>query len=187
MADLAQYITQYGYWALLIGCLLEGETITMLGGMAAHNGLLHLPLVIAVVAIGGSLGDQLLYFAGRHFGGRVIARMKNQQAHIERAQKLIASHPILFVIGVRFMYGFRIIGPVLIGASKLRPALFIPLNILGAIIWAHIFVFIGYFGGQAINRFLGDTDNKLYSLLLCALLLVAFLGIRHWWRRRHQR
>ena len=44
--------------------------------------------------------------------------MKSQEKRIERARKLIARHPMLFVIGVRFMYGFRIIGPVLIGASK---------------------------------------------------------------------
>lgn len=182
--DLTHYITQYGYWALLIGCLLEGETITLLGGIAAHHGLLRLPFVIAVVAFGGTLGDQLLYFAGRYFGGRAIARLKNQQARIERAQKLIASHPVLFVIGVRFMYGFRIIGPVLIGASKLPPARFISLNILGAIIWATFFVLLGYFGGQAISNFVTGSDKKLYSLLFCALVIAVILLLRFWHRRR---
>ncbi len=57
MTDLAHYITDYGYWALFIGCLAEGETITLLGGIAAHEGLLHWPWVIAV---GG---------ARRHVGG----------------------------------------------------------------------------------------------------------------------
>lgn len=138
MTDLAHYITDYGYWALFIGCLAEGETITLLGGIAAHEGLLHWPWVIAVVALGGTLGDQLLYFAGRRFEGRVISRLKGQEKRIARARKLIARHPMLFVIGVRFMYGFRIIGPVLIGASRLPPSRFVPLNILGAILWATI-------------------------------------------------
>lgn len=56
MTDLAHYITDYGYWALFIGCPAEGETITLLGGIAAHEGLLHWPWVIAVVALGGTLG-----------------------------------------------------------------------------------------------------------------------------------
>ncbi|MCT6004213.1 DedA family protein, partial [Pseudomonas aeruginosa] len=136
MTDLAHYITDYGYWALFIGCLAEGETITLLGGIAAHEGLLHWPWVIAVVALGGTLGDQLLYFTGRRFEGRVISRLKGQEKRIARARRLIARHPMLFVIGVRFMYGFRIIGPVLIGASRLPPSSFVPLNILGAILWA---------------------------------------------------
>ncbi|WON78013.1 DedA family protein [Serratia sp. UGAL515B_01] len=184
MTDLSHYIAQYGYWVILIGCLLEGETITLLGGIAAHNGLLQLPWVMVVAVLGGTLGDQLLYFAGRYFGIRVFARVKHQQSRIKRAQKLIAKHPILFVIGVRFMYGFRIIGPVLIGASKLPPSRFVPLNILGAILWAIIFVLLGYYGGQAIGKFLNDTETKLYSLLLCALIIAAIILLCFWWRRR---
>ena len=60
MADLAHYITDYGYWALFIGCLAEGETITLLGGIAAHQGLLHLPWVIAVVALGKERSRKVL-------------------------------------------------------------------------------------------------------------------------------
>lgn len=147
MTVLAHYITQYGYWALFIGCLAEGETLTLLGGIAAHDGLLHWPWVIAVVAFGGTLGDQLLYFVGCRYEGQVISRLKSQEKHLARARSLIARHPVLFVIGVRFMYGLRIIGPVLIGASRLPPAHFVPLNILGAILWATLFVMLGYFGG----------------------------------------
>ncbi|QTF09264.1 DedA family protein [Brenneria izadpanahii] len=184
MADLAHYITEYGYWALFIGCLVEGETITLLGGIAAHNGLLHWPWVVLVVAAGGSLGDQLLYFAGRRYGERVISRLKGQQKRIAYAQRLIAHHPTLFVIGVRFMYGFRIIGPTLIGASRLPPTRFVPLNILGAVLWASIFVMLGYFGGQAIETLIGDVDKKLSSLLFVILVIVAILLLRRWWRHR---
>ncbi|MFI8415479.1 DedA family protein [Serratia sp. NPDC078593] len=185
MGDLAHYITDYGYWALFIGCLAEGETLTLLGGIAAHQGLLLLPWVIAVVAVGGTLGDQLLYLIGRRYGDKVITRLKKQQPRIKRAQALIARHPILFVIGVRFMYGFRIIGPVLIGASRLPPSRFIPLNMLGALLWALIFVSIGYFGGQAIEHLLTDANKQHAALLLTAAVIVIILLIRFWWRRRH--
>ncbi|HEB0141462.1 TPA: DedA family protein, partial [Serratia marcescens] len=127
----------------------------------------------------------LLYFAGRRFEGRVISRLKGQEKRIARARKLIARHPMLFVIGVRFMYGFRIIGPVLIGASRLPPSCFVPLNILGAILWATIFVMLGYFGGQAIERFVTGFDKKLSSLLFVALAIAAILLVRFWWRKRH--
>ncbi len=39
--DINGLITQYGYLALLIGCIAEGETFTLLGGVAAHEGLLN--------------------------------------------------------------------------------------------------------------------------------------------------
>lgn len=38
--DLNTLISQYGYAALVLGSLAEGETVTLLGGVAAHQGLL---------------------------------------------------------------------------------------------------------------------------------------------------
>lgn len=66
--DINGLIEQYGYAALVIGSVAEGETITLLGGVAAHQGLLKFSLVVAAVALGGMIGDQLLYFLGLRFG-----------------------------------------------------------------------------------------------------------------------
>ncbi|VEC91672.1 membrane protein [Salmonella enterica subsp. enterica] len=63
--DINTLITHYGYAALVIGSMAEGETVTLLGGVAAHQGLLKFPLVAAAVALGGMMGDQLLYLLGR--------------------------------------------------------------------------------------------------------------------------
>ncbi len=62
--DLNTLISQYGYAALVIGSLAEGETVTLLGGVAAHQGLLKFPLVVLSVALGGMIGDQVLYLCG---------------------------------------------------------------------------------------------------------------------------
>lgn len=59
--DINHLISQYGYAALIVGSMAEGETITLLGGVAAHQGLLKFPLVVIAVALGGMIGDQLLY------------------------------------------------------------------------------------------------------------------------------
>ena len=40
--DINNLISQYGYAALVIGSVAEGETITLLGGVAAHQGLLKI-------------------------------------------------------------------------------------------------------------------------------------------------
>lgn len=36
LMDFNTLILQYGYAALVIGSLAEGETVTLLGGVAAH-------------------------------------------------------------------------------------------------------------------------------------------------------
>lgn len=58
--DLNTLISQYGYAALVIGSPAEGETVTLLGGVAAHQGLLKFPLVVLSVALGGMIGDSAL-------------------------------------------------------------------------------------------------------------------------------
>ncbi len=37
--NLKTLISQYGYAALVMGSLAEGETVTLLGGVAAHQGM----------------------------------------------------------------------------------------------------------------------------------------------------
>ena len=40
--DLHALLATYGYWVIVLGCLLEGETVLILGGMAAHQQVLDL-------------------------------------------------------------------------------------------------------------------------------------------------
>ena len=185
--DINALIEQYGYAALVIGSVAEGETITLLGGVAAHQGLLKFPLVVAAVALGGMIGDQLLYFVGVRFGPTLLRRFSRHQKKIRRAQKLIQRHPYLFVIGTRFMYGFRIIGPLLIGASRLPPKIFLPLNILGAILWALIFTTLGYVGGEVIGPWLHSLDQHLRHWVWLIVVLALVVLARLWLKRRENK
>ena len=183
--DINNLISHYGYAALVIGSMAEGETITRLGGVAAHQGLLKFPLVVISVALGGMIGDQLLYLLGRRFGGKLLKRFSHHQARIRKAQRMIQRRPYLFVIGTRFMYGFRVIGPLLIGASRLPPKVFLPLNVLGALVWALIFTTLGYLGGEAIGPWLHHLDAHLKHWIWL-ILVVALVVAAHWWFRRRE-
>ncbi|HAE9028889.1 TPA_asm: DedA family protein [Salmonella enterica subsp. enterica serovar Newport] len=182
--DINTLITHYGYAALVIGSMAEGETVTLLGGVAAHQGLLKFPLVAAAVALGGMMGDQLLYLLGRCYGGKILRRFPRYHTKIRRAQKMIQRHPYLFVIGTRFMYGFRVVGPLLIGASRLLPKIFLPLNIVGALIWALLFTTLGYLGGEVIAPWLHDLDQHLRHGVWLILAIVLVVGVRWWLKRR---
>ncbi|WP_312241532.1 DedA family protein [Pantoea sp.] len=182
--DINELIAQYGYPGVLLGCLIEGETFTLLGGIAAHEGLLRYSGVVIAAMIGGGIGDQLLFWLGRRYGTRILRRFKKHQDKLVKANHLIQRHPSLFVIGVRFMYGFRLIGPIIIGASHLRPLKFFLLNVVGAAIWALLFVSLGYFAGEMITPLLHKIDQHLKHLFwLAGAVVFAFLlrfVIRRW-------
>ena len=185
--DINGFIAQYGYLAVIIGSIAEGETITLLGGVAAHQGLLKLPWVIAAAAFGGMVGDQVLFFIGRYFGQSILARFPRYQDKIGQAQALIRRHPYLFVIGCRFMYGFRIVGPVIIGASRLSPGIFIVLNIIGAIVWASIFVTLGYLGGEIIHPWLEYLDHHIKYAVWAVIAVAVVVATRLWFKSRNKK
>lgn len=84
------------------------------------------------------------------------------------------------------MYGFRIIGPILIGASRLPPKIFLPLNILGAIAWALIFTTLGYVGGEVIGPWLHNLDQHLKHWAWLLVVVVAVIGVRLWLKHREK-
>ncbi|WP_347928988.1 DedA family protein [Pseudomonas helvetica] len=175
--DLNHLLATYGYWAVFIGCVMEGETILILGGMAAHQHLLKLWPVIAWASAGGMLGDQLLFWSGRYFGTRLLPRLKRQQTQIKRVSGLIARYPSMSVFSVRFLYGMRLVGPMVIGASGLSPLRFSLWNMLGAMVWATLFVSGGYWAGEALQQLFGDLRPYRLPIALGVVLVVVVVAV----------
>lgn len=172
--DLASIVQQYGYLALFVGAILEGESILILGGLAAHRGYLQLPIVLVLAALGGFIGDQLCFGAGRFLNTRLVGRFPSLVPKIARIDRLISRHPALTVITIRFLYGFRIAGPITIGMTSMPWMRFSILNLIGAIVWAATIVGVGYiFGHIAYEKFL-LYEVKIGGILLLIILVIYF-------------
>ena len=178
--DFNYLLATYGYLAIFIGCLLEGETILILGGMAAHQHVLALLPVIGYASLAGMLGDQALFWTGRYFGARLLPRLHKQQATIERVTQLINQHPSVSIFSVRFLYGMRLVGPMVIGACKVSPLKFACINMFGAAVWATLFASAGYWAGEFLEGLLGDLKPYRLPIILCVIALVAVVALyRH--------
>ena len=173
---LAALVSNYGYAAIAVGTFFEGETILILGGLAAHQGYLELPGVIASAFLGTMLGDQLYFYIGRIKGYSVLEKRPRWKRKSARVLGLLKRHQILLILGFRFLYGTRTITPFLIGISKVSPVRFLVLNIIGASVWATVIGGLGYAFGQTLESLIGDI--KKYELLI-SLILVA-IGALIW-------
>ncbi|HTQ78052.1 MAG TPA: DedA family protein [Burkholderiales bacterium] len=182
--DLAQLVEDYGYWAVLAGTLLEGETVLLLAGFAAYQGLLDIQSVIGVAVLGGFLGDQVFFFAGRRYGERLLARFPRYAGPAARAKALLARYHLPVILGIRFMYGLRAILPFSIGTTQIGVLRFQTLNLIGAVLWACAVTGIGFLLGDAAEAILGRLEH-LEGLLF---LVLAAAGLAFWWltRRRAQ-
>ena|SRR5450755_106030 len=182
--SLADLLSQYGYLALFAGSLLEGETILLLAGVAAHGGYLSFPLVALVAFVGGTLGDQIFFFIGRRYGDRVLGRWPRFEAPAARVRHLIDRHSALLIIAVRFMYGLRLIGPIVIGMSGVPAWRFAMFNMIGAAIWAVGVAGVGYLFGHAIQWLLADLELFEKVAVLCAVAVAVVLLTLRWLRTR---
>jgi membrane protein DedA with SNARE-associated domain len=172
---VGQLLQQYGYLAVLVGALLEGETILLIAGFAARRGYLDLGGVIAVAATGGFLGDQGFFWLGRLRGNAVIARWPKLQSHSGKVNALLARHHAWIIVGIRFMYGLRAAGPILIGMSEVGALRFAAFNLIGAILWAVLIGGAGYLFGQALELVLGNI-RRYEELAFAALVAVGILA-----------
>jgi membrane protein DedA with SNARE-associated domain len=184
-ALLQQLVEQYGYWAIAIGTVLEGETLLILGGFAAHRGYLELPWVIVVAALGGWAGDQFWFWTGRSRGAALLERFPRLAQHAGRVEQLLARHQDWVVVLIRFLYGLRTAGPILIGMSHVGPLRFALFNALGAVAWATLFGVAGYVFGHAIESVLKDARHyEEIGLAAVVLACVAYWIYRRVWTRR---
>ena len=176
--DPAALISTYGYWAVAVGCLLEGETVLLLAGFAAHRGYLQWPLVVAVAMLAGFAGDMGFFLLGRRFGPQILARWPRIAEQQHEVNAWLTRRGAWVVLTVRFLYGFRIAGPVLIGASGMRWERFAFFNALGAGIWSVLLTSVGWFFGQAAELLLGELRH--YEGALAVVLLALALCYAAW-------
>jgi membrane protein DedA with SNARE-associated domain len=168
-------IVHLGYPGILVGTFLEGETVLILAGFAAHLGYLDLSLVMLFAFLGTLSGDQLYFFIGRRRGRAVLAKHPNWEGRVERFQSLMRKYDIAILLLFRFFYGLRTIAPFAIGLSDISVKKFIVFNIISAAIWAAAFGALGYFFGRAMEAVL--TDIKHYEILIMAGLAAVAISI----------
>jgi membrane protein DedA with SNARE-associated domain len=183
--DFAEIIRQYGYLAVFAGAFLEGESILVMAGFAAQRGYLRIEWVILLALVAGFLGDQLFFHIGRRYGDVLLQRFPALRARAYHVDQLLHRYHWLLIPGIRFMYGLRLVGPVVFGMGRVAAGRFFWLNLLGAAIWAPLIAGAGYLFGEALHLLLDDLQR--YELLALALIAAFFACAWTWHRWRAKR
>ena len=182
---IEQLIAHYGLIALFLGAGIEGETVVMLGGMMAHRGLFGFWPAIAVAAAGSFLADQIFFLLGRRFKNlRLVRRVTGGPAYA-RALAIFQRRPVLFMFAFRFIYGLRTVSPIAIGTTGISPARFALINAVAAIVWALVFVTLGYSFGAGVESLFGRI-GAVEHLVIAGIALAAIVAAGGWLIRRRR-
>lgn len=185
--DLSQLIVHSGaclYLGVLLCTFLEGETIVLLAGFAAAQGLADPVLLLFSAWIGSFSGDQCYFWIGRYCGGTVLDRFPRWRHSVDNALRWLERYDTGFILSFRFIYGVRNISSFALGLSAVRWDRFLWLNLAAAGLWAASFVAAGYFLGHAFRAVLGDIARSFSLVMLAAFVAIA-TGV--WLLHRRQR
>lgn len=191
---LIAQLQSWGYWALflltfletsaLLGLLVPGETVVVVAGFLAAQGILDLGDALGIAAAGALAGDNTGYLLGRYFGDAVMRyaqRVFLPEEHLLRARLFIDQYGGKTIFFGRFVGWFRSFGPLVAGIAKLSYPRFLFFDLYGAVLWAATFTLLGYFAGSSweiVKTYLGRAGIAIAALLALALFAWLFLRKR---------
>ena len=172
MEAFIHLITNAGVWmillvvfaesGLLIGFVFPGDSLLFTAGYMVQQNLLHLGtspidihLFALMVFVAAVLGDSVGYSFG-HKVGRSLFQKENsrffKKKYLEQAEAFYQKHGSLAIVLARFVPIVRTFAPIVAGASKMHYQTFLVFNLIGGFLWSSIFVYLGYYAGEALTR-----------------------------------
>ncbi|NIN01379.1 MAG: DedA family protein [candidate division Zixibacteria bacterium] len=182
---MQDFIMRFGYPALFLGSLLEGESALIAAGFLARSGYFDLVLVVLIALTGTYMADVSIYFLGRKKGKGIISKFPVARFYYPRVKGLFDKYGIWALFITRYLYGFRLATAGFLGLMKVRKGRYLPFNFVSCTIWAILVANLGYMFGASLQALMGQV--KHYEKVVVALIIIAGVGtwlIRRVWSKR---
>jgi membrane protein DedA with SNARE-associated domain len=164
--------------AVLLGFVFPGETAAILGGVLASKGGVNLDGILAVVVVCAIVGDSVGYAVGERWGRQLLqlGPLRKRQKGLDAAlQQLNRRGPVAVFVG-RFSAFLRAVVPGLAGMSSMHYRTFLAANAAGGLCWGVLYVLLGYFVGQRVEKATGIASDVVLGLIVAAIVV---LTVRH--------
>ena len=184
---MTNFVTQYGYLAVLVivglestGVPLPGETTLVAAALyagATHN--LNIVGVVIAAAVGAIIGDNLGYLIGHWGGYRLLIRygryIRLSEKRIKIARYLFLRYGGEVVFFGRFTAILRTYAAFLAGTTRMPWRRFLLFNAAGGIAWATIYGGGAYLLGRQIERLSGPIEIVFVAAAVIAVVVGAVI------------
>ena len=186
--DLNALIDRWRYLAIFVivilgnlGLPVPEEAVLILAGFLVWGGKLQLRPVLAVSIMGAIVGDNLGYWAGRHYGQTAIRRYGHHlfitEERFEVMQRFVERYGPMAVFVARFLPGLRFLAGPLAGTAGLRFPSFLVSNALGATVYVPIMVGLGYAIGLGLGDYAEEFRRVVGEIEYAALIVLIILSV----------
>ena len=176
-AAAVMFVTAFGESFAFISLLFPGTTLLIAAGTLMSDGTLpYAPVLLGAVA-GATLGDSVSYWIGRRFGGG-IARLwpfSRNPDLLPGGIRFFERHGGKSVFIGRFFGPVRAVIPLAAGVMRMPRGWFWAANLLSALVWAPMLLFVGDAVGDAGGRLIGAGNT--FALVFGALTLLGIAGL----------
>lgn len=170
---MEEYITRYGYIAIVIGTFFEGETTVLLGGIFSKLRYMKLDYVMAWAFLGTFAGDCTFFFLGKVFGRNIIDRYEFLRNKIPLANGIMRRYGNFIIFLVRFFVGVRGIILLLLGCTDIKKRTFFLYSTISAALWSIVVSAIGYLFANVVYIFVHDI--KQYEMFIVPVVIIVVI------------
>lgn len=195
LRPLFDWLAEHTYLVVFLGTVIDatglpfpGRVLLAAAGAMAATGHAHVLIVIAVAALGAILVDQAWYLTvtrGSNWMIDAYCRLRGRERGCsEDAVDYFRRYGGLTVILGRFFTVIRVVVWPVAASHGLGYGRFAILDVVGASIWASIWVLLGWFVGEHWEwaaKSVGGWTAGIGTVIVLALALPFFLRVR---RRR---
>ncbi|PIE34464.1 MAG: hypothetical protein CSA55_00940 [Ilumatobacter coccineus] len=166
--------------------VVPGETMVIIGGVAAGQGHYPLLVVIAAGASGAFVGDNMAYTIGYFLSAKLERRAERKPAFKRRlqwAERQIRQRGGPLLITARFIPGGRTLLTISSGVTHQPRRWFVTWIAIATVIWATYSALLGYIGGKAFADDHTKAFLTAFGIALTATVVIEI--VRHLYQRRH--
>jgi membrane-associated protein len=186
---LMNFVQAYGTWiyALLFAIIfvetgvvvmpfLPGDSLLFMVGALCAQGMMSLPLSIALLVAAAILGNQSNYTIGHYFGPKVFqwenSRFFNKKA-FDQAHAFYEKHGGITIVVARFLPFLRTFAPFVAGVAAMTRRKFTFYDVTGGMLWVGSLTIAGYLFGE-IPWVKANLDKIIWAMILLPGLLALF-------------
>jgi membrane protein DedA with SNARE-associated domain len=167
------------YLGVFVATVVEGEVVFVGATVLVHQGRLHPLGVFTAAALGGSVGDQLYFYALRGRLSRWVDRFPTWAWRRDAVVDRVSGHASAMILASRFLPGLRVAIPAACAYAGVAPVRFTTLSLVSSLAWAAaVMAFIVWLGPAS----LAELGMRMWWTPLVPAGLLLLFG---WWLSRH--
>lgn len=172
---IADFVKEWGYLAVLLGSVFEGEVILITASASAAFGYLSIYKIFFIAFATTVITDQILFFVGYKLGTDwAVKRFPKVENARNKVFSMLHKMDIFFIFAFRFIYGIRTVSPLIIGSAKIKPVRFIIFNFLSGLCWAFVCCFLGYTIADVVMDGKFDSVPAIIAISVIITIVSAF-------------